>query len=57
MVLNGKNTSKYNEIFIKTDGDSDKGRILEEDVEYPKNLCDLNSDLQFLPERMKINKM
>ena len=57
MVLNGKNTSKYNEIFIKTDEDSDKGRILEEDVEYPKNLCDLNSDLQFLPERMKINKM
>ena len=53
----GKNTSKYNEIFIKTDEDRDKGYILEEDVEYPKNLYDLNNDLQFLPERKKINKM
>ena len=26
------------------------------DVEYPKNLHDLHSDLPFLPERMKINK-
>ena len=28
----------------------------EEDVEYPKNLHTLHSDLPFLPERMKINK-
>ena len=26
------------------------------DVEYPKNLHDLNSDLPFLSERMKIDK-
>ena len=26
------------------------------DVEYPKNLHKLHSDLPFLPERMKINK-
>ena len=30
--------------------------ILEVDVEYPKNLHKLHSDLPFLPERMKINK-
>ena len=28
--------------------------MLEVDVEYPKNLDDLHSDLPFLPERMKI---
>ena len=38
------------------DEDSDKGYILEVDVEYPKNLHYLHSDLPFLPERMKINK-
>ena len=38
------------------DKDSDKGYILEEYVEYLKNLHDLHSDLPFLPERMKINK-
>ena len=26
------------------------------DIEYPKNLHDLHSDLPFLPEKMKINK-
>ena len=50
-----KNMLKLNEDFIKNyDEDSDKG--LELDVEYPKNLHDLHSDLPFLPERMKINK-
>ena len=38
------------------DEDSDKGYILEVDVEYPKNLSYLHNDLPFLPERIKTNK-
>ena len=33
-----------------------KGYIFDVDVEYPKDLHDLHSNLPFLPERMKINK-
>ena len=48
--------SKFTEEFIKNyDEDSDKGYILQVDVEYSKNLHDLHSNLPFLPERMKIN--
>ena len=49
--------SKFNESFIKNyNENSDRGCILEVDVEYPKNLHKLHSDLPFLPERIKINK-
>ena len=52
-----KKVLKFNENFIKNyDEDSDKGCTFAVDVEYPKNLHDLHSDLPFLPERMKINK-
>ena len=52
-----ENTLKFNENIIKNyNQDSNKGYILEVDVEYPKKLHDLHSDLPFLPKRMKINK-
>ena len=40
----------------KYDEDSDKGYIFEAEVECPKNLLKLHSDLPFLSQRMKINK-
>ena len=51
------NLSMFTEEFIKNyDESGDKGYILEVDVEYPKKLRRVHSDLPFLPERMKINK-
>ena len=39
---------KFDENFIKNyDGNSDKGNILEVDVEYPKSLHMLHSDSPF----------
>ena len=52
-----RDVSKFEEKFIKNyDENSDKGYILEVDVEYPENIRMLHSDLPFLPERIKINK-
>ena len=43
--------------FIKSYHENcDKGRILEVDVKYPKNINKLHSDLSFLPEKKKIKK-
>ena len=48
---------RYAKYFIKNyDKDKDKGYIFEVDVDHPKNLHDLHSDLPFVRERMKINK-
>ena len=58
MVSNEKNVSKFDEEFTKNyDEDSKKGYILEVDVEYPKDLRNLHSDLPLLSERIKIKKM
>ena len=48
---------EINEKFVKSyNKNSDKGYILEVDVDYPTKLHKLHSDMSFLPERMKINK-
>ena len=48
-----KKLAKFNECFIKDyDENSNKGYFLELDVEYPKNLFNLHSNLPFLPARM-----
>ena len=50
-----KNVSNFDEDFIKNyDEDCNKGYILEVDIEYPKDLHNLHTDLLFLSERMKI---
>ena len=52
-----KKLSKFDERFITNyDENSDKGYILEEDVEYPINVFDLHKDLPFLAETKKIEK-
>ena len=57
MALNGKSTFEFSENFKKIyDEDSDEVYILEIDIDYPKDLHDLHSDLPFLLKRMKINK-
>ena len=58
MVLNWvEELSEFNEHFIKNyDENSNKGYVLEVDVEYPKNLFNLHKDLPFLGERKKIDK-
>ena len=44
-----KKFSKFDEDFIKNyDVDSEKGYILEVDVDYPKNFLKLHGDFQFL---------
>ena len=48
--------SELDDDFMKSyDEDDDIGYYLEVDVEYPRNLHKLHSDLPFLTERMKIN--
>ena len=52
-----KELCKFDERLVKNyDENSNKGYFLEVDVEYPKNLFSLHSDLPFLPERKKIGK-
>ena len=49
--------SMFTEDFIKSyDEEGDVGYLLVVDIEYPKALRMLHSDLPFLPEKIKINK-
>ena len=50
--------SGISEKFVKSydKRNSDKGYILEVDVDYPSKLHKLHSNIPFLPERMKIDK-
>ena len=49
--------NEINEDFIKNYNENGtKGYIFEVDVEYPKRLHELHSDLLFLSERMEVNK-
>ena len=50
--------SMFTEDFIKSyDEEGDVGYLLVVDIEYPKTLSMLHSDLPFLPDRMKVNKV
>ena len=50
--------SMFTEDFIKSyDEESGIGYLLVVDVEYPKNLHMLRSDLPFLPDRMEVNNV
>ena len=51
-------TSQHNEDFLKKyNEESDEGYFLEVDVQYPLKLYELNNDLPFLLERMKLEKV
>ena len=55
--LDANNLSRIDEEFIKTyDKNSDTGYFHKVELEYPKELHDLHSNLPFLPEKMEINK-
>ena len=44
--------------FVKNyNEESDIGYLFYVDIEYPKNLRESHSDLPFLPDRMKVNKV
>ena len=53
-----KDTFQFNEGFIKNyNQKSDEGYFLEIDIQYLEKLHELQNDLLFLPERIKIEKV
>ena len=61
LLVNGfewvEELSQFNEDFTTNyDENSNEGYFLEVDVEYPKKLFNLHSDLPFLPKKKKIKK-
>ena len=52
-----ENASPFDEDFMKSyNENSGEGYFLEFDVQYLEELHELQNDLPFLPERMKIEK-
>ena len=50
-----KNTSRFNEDFIRNyNEESDERYFFEIDIQYLEKLHELQNDLAFLPERIKI---
>ena len=50
-----KNTSRFNEDFIRNyNEESDERYFFEIDIQYLEKLHELQNDLTFLPERIKI---
>ena len=50
-----KNTSRFNEDFIRNYNEvSDESYFFEIDIQYLEKLHELQNDLAFLPERIKI---
>ena len=53
-----KDTFQFNEGFIKNYNEkSDEGYFLEIDIQYLEKLHELQNDLLFLPERIKIENV
>ena len=53
-----EDTSQFYEDFIKIyNEESEEGHVLEVNVHYPKKIHELDNDLPFLPEKMRIEKI
>ena len=50
-----QNLKKTIDLMMKRDKDSDRGYLLEVDVNYPKELHDDHNDLPFMCEKIKVN--
>ena len=53
-----KGTSQFNEDFMKNYNEvTEKGYLLEVNVQYTEKLHELHNDIPFLPERTKLEKV
>ena len=51
-------TFQFNEVFINNySKESNEGYFLEVDVQYPQKLHEIDNDLLFLPDTIKIEKV
>ena len=52
-----KGTSQFNEDFMKNYNEvTEKGYLLEVNVQYTEKLHELHNDIPFLPERTKLKR-